>query len=80
VTKPLPGKLKSNCPDFPSRCDVCNKQRSQGKHYKCSRIRQERHAQALRNEEFDRLLMFDKKESDDDPPIPIQRTHADAHQ
>lgn len=51
-----------------------------GKHYKCSRIRQERHAQILRNEEFDRLLMFDKKDSDDDQTISIPCTDANADQ
>jgi len=61
-------------------CDVCNKNRSQGNHQRCSKIRQQRHADMVRNEELDRLLMFDKKGSDDDPPIPIQRAHADAHQ
>lgn len=80
MTKPLPGKLKSNCPEFPSRCDVCHKQRSQGKHYKCSRIRQERHAQILRNEEFDRLLMFDKRGESEDQTIPIPRVYEDAEQ
>jgi hypothetical protein len=62
LTERIPGKLKSNCPDFPSRCDICNRQRSQGNHKRCSKIRQQRHEQVLRNEEFDRLLMFDKKE------------------
>lgn len=42
MTKPLPGKLKSNCPEFPSSCDVCGKQRSHGNHQKCSKIRQAR--------------------------------------
>lgn len=62
MINPIPGKLKSNCPEFPSKCDICGKQRSQGNHKRCSQKRQEMHQQILRNEEFDRLLMFDKKE------------------
>lgn len=62
MTKPIPGKLKSNCPDFPSKCDICKRQRSQGNHKRCSKIRQQRHADMVRDEEADRALMFDKKE------------------
>lgn len=57
MTPKVPGKLKHNCPDFPSKCDICGLQRSRKVHAKCSKIRQERHAQMLRNEEFDTLLM-----------------------
>lgn len=56
------GKLKSGCPDLPSRCDVCNKPRNLKVHARCSKIRQDRHAQQLRDEAFDNALMFDKKQ------------------
>lgn len=62
MTARIPGKLQERCPDFPSKCDICGKPRNQMVHKKCSKIRQERHAQILRNEEFDNLLMDDKKE------------------
>lgn len=55
------GKLRAGCLDLSLECDVCHKNRSRGSHDKCSKIRQQRHAQILLNEEFDRLLMFDKK-------------------
>lgn len=42
MTPKIPGKLKENCPDFPSSCNICGKQRSQGNHQRCSKIRQER--------------------------------------
>lgn len=42
MTNKLPGKLKSNCPEFPTACDVCNRSRAHGNHQKCSKIRQER--------------------------------------
>lgn len=74
MTKPIPGKLKSNCPEFPSKCDICDRQRSQGNHKRCSKIRQQLHADMVRDEEADRELMFDKKEVDDDPPILVPPT------
>jgi len=40
MTAPIPGKLKSNCPDFPLICDICQKNRSRGNHQKCSKKRQ----------------------------------------
>lgn len=55
------GKLQAGCPDLPARCDICNRPRNQKVHGRCSRIRQERHAQQLRDEAFDNLLMNDKK-------------------
>lgn len=55
------GKLKSGCPDLPYTCDICRRPRSLKVHFKCSKIRQERHAQALINEAFDNMLMDDKK-------------------
>ena len=61
-----PGKLSAGCIDLPSNCDICGKKRSAANHSRCSRIRQERHAQVLRNEEFDKLLMSDKKDVPDD--------------
>lgn len=51
------GKLQSGCPDLPYTCDVCHRPRSLKVHARCSKIRQERHAQALRDEAFDTLLM-----------------------
>lgn len=42
MTDKLPGKLKSNCPEFPTACDVCNRSRAHGNHQKCSKIRQAR--------------------------------------
>lgn len=39
MTAPIPGKLKANCPDFPTTCDICQKIRSQGNHDKCSKKR-----------------------------------------
>lgn len=50
------GKLKAGCADLPSRCDVCNKPRNKPVHARCSKIRQERHAQQLRDEAFDNHL------------------------
>jgi hypothetical protein len=63
MTARIPGKLQERCPDFPSKCDICGKPRNnRGGHIRCSKVRQERHAQMLRNEEFDNLLMDDKRE------------------
>ncbi len=50
------GKLQSGCPDLPYTCDVCNRPRCLKVHTKCSKIRQERHAQQLRDEAFDNHL------------------------
>lgn len=50
------GKLQSGCPDLPYTCDVCGRPRSIKVHKRCSKIRQERHAQQLRNEAFDNHL------------------------
>lgn len=61
MTKPLPDHLKSKIPDHPYKCEVCKGHRGHGDHSKCSRIRQDRHAQVLRDEAFDNLLMDDKK-------------------
>lgn len=55
------GKLKHAWPEFLSKCDICGKNRNQKVHAKCSKIRQERHAQQLLDEAFDNLLMDDKK-------------------
>ena len=63
MTQKLPERLLSLCPDFLSKCDICGRQRSVKVHKRCSRIRQEQHAQILLNEEFDNLLMDDKKEA-----------------
>lgn len=62
MTESQRGKLTSSAPELPYRCDICDRPRSKGVHTRCSNVRQERHAQILRNEEFDRLLMFDKPE------------------
>lgn len=42
MTPKIPGKLKESCPDFPSQCNICGRQRSTGNHKRCSKIRQER--------------------------------------
>lgn len=65
----MKGKLQANCPDLPYICDICGRHRSIRIHMKCSKIRQERHAQILRNEAFDTMLMFDKKEKNHDSTI-----------
>lgn len=59
---PVKGKLQSGCADLPYTCDVCHRPRSLKVHTRCSKIRQERHAQQLRDEAFDNLLMDDKKQ------------------
>ncbi len=60
--KKKPGKLLHGHAETPSRCDICGHARNKKVHMRCSRIRQERHQQMLRNEAFDNALMFDKKE------------------
>lgn len=62
MTKPIPGKLQARCPDMPIICDICKRSRAHGNHQKCSKIRQQRHAKVLLDDEFDRMLMFDKVE------------------
>lgn len=61
MTKPLPENLKKP-KNYPYHCDICDWPRGSGDHKRCSKIRQQRHADMVRNEELDRLLMFDKKE------------------
>lgn len=80
MTTPNHGKLNSGCLELPTVCDVCGNARGTNKHKRCSKIRQARHAQAILNDEFDRMLMFDKKESDDDQTIQFSPAHADASQ
>lgn len=63
MTKPIGGKLNAGCLDLPFSCDVCGYPRGGGKkHKRCSIIRQQRHADLVRDDEADRALMFDKKE------------------
>lgn len=45
----------------PKACDVCGENRYRGNHRRCSRIRQQRHADRLRDDEHDRSLMDDGK-------------------
>lgn len=53
----MKGKLKHARPELLSICDICGRARSVKVHTRCSKIRQERHAQALRDQAFDTLLM-----------------------
>lgn len=62
MTKPAGGKLNAGYLELPSKCDVCGNARGTNKHKRCSKIRQQRHADMVRDEEADRALMFDKKE------------------
>lgn len=57
MTKPAGGKLNAGYLELPSKCDVCGNARGTNKHKRCSKIRQQRHA-----EDADRAMMFDKKE------------------
>jgi hypothetical protein len=50
------GKLRVYGMRLPYTCDVCNRPRSLKVHTRCSKIRQERHAQQLRDEAFDNHL------------------------
>lgn len=55
------GKLRAGAFELSSKCDICGKNRAAGNHQKCSRKRQRIHEQILLNEDFDNLLMDDKK-------------------
>lgn len=52
----MKGKLKHARPELLSMCDICGRARSVKVHTRCSKIRQERHAQRLRDEAFDNHL------------------------
>lgn len=58
----MKGKLQAGAPELHYQCDVCKNPRSHGNHRRCSRIRQRQHADRLRDDEYDKSLMFDKKE------------------
>lgn len=57
----MKGKLQAGAPELHYQCDVCKNPRSHGNHRRCSRIRQRQHADRVRDDEYDKSLMFDKK-------------------